>query len=130
MQTFSSVMDSSVSSNSSTICVPSAVVVGQQLNVTGRNASSLLFICHFSNGAGTFALKALDASFTSKMLLECDALFRFGCTLYLNCWFCGFSLKQTRSAFEASSTVTLNSPVQDASPSSPPSLSHFASIRS
>mmetsp|Transcript_67808 Transcript_67808/g.189900 ORF Transcript_67808/g.189900 Transcript_67808/m.189900 type:complete len:88 (-) Transcript_67808:1847-2110(-) len=45
--TFSSTALLSVNSNSSTICVPSPVGVGQQLMVTGKKLSSPVFICHF-----------------------------------------------------------------------------------
>mmetsp|Transcript_22229 Transcript_22229/g.56623 ORF Transcript_22229/g.56623 Transcript_22229/m.56623 type:complete len:304 (+) Transcript_22229:775-1686(+) len=117
----SRVTDWSVSSSSTTICVPSAVDVGQQLRDTGRNASSEDLSCHFKSGAGALARYARDGSRTSKMLLACEALFRFGCTLYLKSWFWGASLKHTRPALAASRTVTWNWPVHTASPSKPPS---------
>mmetsp|Transcript_9207 Transcript_9207/g.21541 ORF Transcript_9207/g.21541 Transcript_9207/m.21541 type:complete len:356 (-) Transcript_9207:287-1354(-) len=128
MCTSSRVTLTSVSSSSSTICVPSDVEVGQQLKDTGRKLSSELLSCHFRSGAGALARKARDGSRTSRMLLAWDALFKFGCTLYLNSWFCGASLKQTRSALAVSRTVTLNSPVQTASPFKPPSTCSSAVI--
>mmetsp|Transcript_10126 Transcript_10126/g.30331 ORF Transcript_10126/g.30331 Transcript_10126/m.30331 type:complete len:292 (-) Transcript_10126:515-1390(-) len=128
MCTSSSVTLSSVSSSSNTICVPSAVAVGQQLRETGRKASSELLNCHFRSGAGAFARKARAGSFTSRMSLAWEALFKLGCTLYLNSWFCGASLKQTRSALATSKTVTWNCPVHTASPLRPPSTCMSAVI--
>mmetsp|Transcript_95831 Transcript_95831/g.254523 ORF Transcript_95831/g.254523 Transcript_95831/m.254523 type:complete len:285 (+) Transcript_95831:425-1279(+) len=128
MCTSSSVTLSSVSSSSSTICVPSDVEVGQQLSDTGRKASSELLNCHFRSGAGAFARKAREGSRTSRMLLVWDALLRLGWTLYLNSWFCGASLKQTRSALATSKTVTWNCPVHTASPLRPPSTCNSAVI--
>mmetsp|Transcript_82687 Transcript_82687/g.267659 ORF Transcript_82687/g.267659 Transcript_82687/m.267659 type:complete len:369 (-) Transcript_82687:238-1344(-) len=118
----------SVSSSSRTMLVPSGVEVGQQPSVTGRKASSELLYCHLRSGAGMFARKALSASFTSRTLFACEALLRFGCTLYLNSWFCGASLKHTRSALDASTTVTWNCPMQTASPLRVPSPCRLAVI--
>mmetsp|Transcript_117717 Transcript_117717/g.327837 ORF Transcript_117717/g.327837 Transcript_117717/m.327837 type:complete len:322 (-) Transcript_117717:533-1498(-) len=128
MRTSSSATLSSVSSSSTTTCVPSAVVVGQQLRVTGKKPSSVLLNCHFTSGAGALARNCLDGSLTSRMLLAWDCLFRLGWTLYLNSWFCGASLKQTRSALAVSRTVTWNWPVHTASPLRPPSTCKSAVI--
>mmetsp|Transcript_110242 Transcript_110242/g.311996 ORF Transcript_110242/g.311996 Transcript_110242/m.311996 type:complete len:253 (+) Transcript_110242:479-1237(+) len=110
------------SCSSMTIWVQSAFVSGQQLRATGKNSSSELFVCHFRSGAGALGRYARDASRTSRTLFACDCLFRFGCTLYLNSWLCAASLKQTRSAFAVSRTVTWNCPVHCASPSMLPSM--------
>mmetsp|Transcript_67481 Transcript_67481/g.188290 ORF Transcript_67481/g.188290 Transcript_67481/m.188290 type:complete len:315 (+) Transcript_67481:286-1230(+) len=126
MWTSSRTMALSVSSISSTTWVPSDIGDGQQANVTGRYASSLLFACHFKSGRGVFARNARCASRTSKMLFWCEALFKFGCTLYLKSWSCGASLRHTRSAFAVSRTVTRNSPWHVASLARPPSTSRSA----
>mmetsp|Transcript_12478 Transcript_12478/g.20511 ORF Transcript_12478/g.20511 Transcript_12478/m.20511 type:complete len:278 (+) Transcript_12478:438-1271(+) len=122
----SRVMFVSVNSNSNTICVPSAVCDGQQLKEMGKKSSLVEVSRHFTNGTGMPALYFLVSSLTSRTLLACDCLFKFGCTLYLNDWSCGASLKHTRSALLASSTVTRNSPTHSASPERPPSISSLA----
>mmetsp|Transcript_75555 Transcript_75555/g.161907 ORF Transcript_75555/g.161907 Transcript_75555/m.161907 type:complete len:248 (+) Transcript_75555:533-1276(+) len=94
----------------------------------GKKASSEDLSCHFRSGAGALARKAREGSRTSSTLAACEALFRLGCTLYLKSWFCGASLKQTRSAFAVSSTVTWNCPVHVISPSKPPSTWRSAEI--
>merc|ERR1712232_1427917 len=113
------------SCSSTTMLVQSVFDSGQQFKIIGKKSSSELLVCHFKSGDGKFERYAREPC-TSSMLLAYDCLFKLGCTIYLNSELSGLSLKQARSAFAVSKTVTWNCPMHRASHSMLPSIFNSA----